>query len=114
MESKNRGINWTKELAGQSEKDHKFGGASLPSRFKVPVDLRFLYQPEGEIQNLGEEKMDCVSRAVCNAHESEMTYAYKNLLKEDDKKFLEDNGYIKDGKVVLSDVFIAILSGTVS
>ena len=109
---KNYGIDWKRELAERSDKDYKFlAGVSLPSVFAVPPELREKYLPLGERQNIGEDKMDCVSRAVCNWYESELNYAYDiGLLKE--KKWLEDNGYLENGKIVLSDVFIAIGSET--
>ena len=63
----NRGINWTKELAERSDKDFKhIRGISPISIFAIPPEKRENYLPIGERQNFGEEKMDCVSRGVCN------------------------------------------------
>ena len=114
MENKNRGINWSKELAERSDKDYKhLKGVSPISIFVIPKDLREKYLSKGERQNIGEEKMDCVSRAVCNNEENELNYAYdNNLLTDENRDFLETNGYIQDKRVVLSDVWVGLGSGT--
>ena len=115
MENKKYGLNWSKELAERDGTEYQhLKGVSPISIFAIPPDLRETYLPKGERQNIGEEKMDCVSRAVCNWYESELTYAYKNgLLTKDNEKWLDDNGYINsEGQIELSDVWVALGSGT--
>lgn len=111
----NKGINWTKELAERDGTEYKhLKGISPVSIFAIPVDLREKYLPKGELQNIGEEKMDCVSRAVCNWCESELNYACEiGLVSKENKKWLENSGYVdEEGRIVLSDVWVAIGSGT--
>jgi len=45
--------------------------------------------------------------------EAQFTYAYRNnLIKPENKKWLENNGYVKGDRVIFSDAFVAINSGT--
>lgn len=109
----NKGLNLQKEQEEIRGDEWRFGANSKPSLFAIGISARENYLPIGELQNIGSEKYDCVTRAYINKLEAEFTYAYQNnKLTLDNKKWLEDNGYVQDGKVVFSDAFIGILSGT--
>lgn len=109
----NRGLNLKKEIDEIRGDEWKFGANSKPSLFSIGIAVREQYLPEGELQHIGSEKYDCVTRAYVNKLEVEFTYAYQNnLLSEENKKWLEDNGYVLGNKIVFSDAFIGILSGT--
>ena len=90
-----------------------FGAASQTCIAAVPLEKRAQYLPEGELQNMGEEKSDCVTRAYLNILETKLTYVYETQkLMPQTRKWLEDHEYVQNGRVVLSDAFNAILSGT--
>lgn len=109
----NSNFNLEKELADQSEKDWKFGAASQPSLVTIPEDQRDAYLPVGETQfDQFTDFTDCASRSPVNHYEALFSYHYDHLIKPENKRWLEDNGYIQNGKVTFSDRFIAVLSGT--
>ena len=89
-------------------------GVSPTSIYFVPKEVRGAYLSRNENQNIGEEKMWCVTAAFHNWAENELTSAYNNsLLSKDDEAWLEGAGYInEDGQIELSDSFVAIGSGT--
>ena len=101
-----------KELADISEKDWVFGALSQPGIVSIPYDERERYLPHGELQNIGEEKYDCASRSPNNHLEALFTYHYDHNMHPDNKKWLEQNGYVVWGRVLFSDAFVAINSGT--
>ena len=74
------------------------------------------YLPTDERQRkYGLETMSCVTFSACNVIETLMNYKLAhNLISEDNKKWLQDNGYIVDSKLNFSDRFIALLSFTSS
>lgn len=109
----NTGLDLEKEKQNVDGTEWQFGSLSPTCLFAVPPEERETYLPKGELQNIGEEKSGCVSRAYVNALEMKFTYAYhKGLIKPENKKWLEDNGYVVDGKIVFADANIEILSGT--
>lgn len=111
--ARNYGIDLSKESVDQQGDEWKFGALSPKCLFAVPEEKRTEYLPDGEFQNIGEEKFGCVSRGYLNILETKFNYAYKSgLLLPDNKRWLEDTGYIENGKVTFSDAFIEILSGT--
>ena len=73
-EIKNHGLNWAKELSEQSSEDWKLGGTGLTCMAEIPEEEREKYLPKGELQNIGEEKMDCVSRGIMNVLEMKFNY----------------------------------------
>lgn len=103
-----------RELAEQSEKDWVFGAASQPGVVSIPPSLRAQYLPAGETQfDQYADFTDCASRSPVNHLEAQLTYHYQNGgMRPENKKWLEDTGFIQNGKVTLSDRYIAILSGT--
>lgn len=114
----NTGLDLQREQAEQSNKDWQFGAVSQPCLVSIPEDQREYYLPPGELQNIGEEKMDCASRAPLNILEAKFTYAYNNnKFSPANMKWLAQNGYIdfdEEGHrfISFSDAFVAINSGT--
>ena len=109
----NRGLDLVREQQEQSVKDWQFGAFSAAGVINVPLAERSKYLPAGERQNVGEEKNDCATRSPINHLEVQFNYGYiKKTFKPENLKWLEDNGYIENGRVVFSDRMIAILSNT--
>lgn len=113
----NSHFNLEKEKADVRDEDHVFGatdGASIPCiSASMPEHQRVKYLPAGEVQRGKEDTMDCASRSPVNILETKFTYLLQNgLLTEDNEQFLRDNGYVVNERVVFSDAFIAITSGT--
>lgn len=102
-----------RELAEQSDKDWVFGSDSEPGVVFIPEKERTQWLPVGELQfSGGVDYTDCASRSPVNHLESLFSYHYAHTMKPENKKWLEDQGYIQDGKVTFSDRYIAVLSGT--
>lgn len=113
MEIKSHGLNLELELQSRTPSDWVFGSVAAPSLFQIPEAQRQVYLPNGELQNIGEEKYFCATAGPLNVIEAKLNYAYvNNLFKAETKKWLEDNGYVNGGKIELSDSFNAIKSGT--
>ena len=106
----------------QLEKDHsedadytdqKFGAALPTCLALIPEDKRLDYLPQGESQNLGEDKINCASRSPIEYIETKLNWLYKNgKLTLNEVRFFIDNGYVQEEKIKLSDAYPAILSGT--
>lgn len=110
---KNYGYNHSLELAHQSDKDWRFGAFSPTCLGSIPENERNTYLPQGEIQAGQEDMMDCATRAALNVLETKFTYlVQKKLLTQNNLNWLNENGYVQNGKVILSDRFVAINSGT--
>lgn len=110
---KNYGVNLEKEKAEQSEKDWLFGSNSPICASRIPEEIIHLYLPKGEIQRGAEDTMDCGSRSPNNKIETLLQYLFDNGKLGVLAEWLIDNGYVTDeGKIELSDAYIAILSGT--
>jgi hypothetical protein len=110
---KEYGLNLEKEAAELDGTEWKFGGFSQPCIASIPEEERENLLPIGEVQVAQTDLMDCASRAVANIAEAKLTYLYrKDKLTLDNRLFLEGNGYVIGDRVVLSDAFIAIKSGT--
>src|SRR3990167_2747148 len=77
---KNYGLNLKKELADRKPEDYQLGGTKKECVALIPNEVRQLYLPEGELQNIGEEKMDCVSRGFNNNLEAKFNYLLRNNL----------------------------------
>ena len=105
------GLNLKLEEEQQQPTDYIFGATSVPCLASIPLEARYDYLPIGEIQNKGSEKNDCATRSPLNILETKFNY----LLDRGELKnvqWLKDNGYIEDGRIVFSDRFVAINSGT--
>jgi len=110
---KNYGLNLDLELKHASNDDWVFGGFSIPCLASIPEPDRIKYLPIGEVQRGKEDMMDCATRGPINILETKFNYLYRtNKLIPENKKWLEDNGYINNNNIEFSDAFIAILSGT--
>lgn len=109
---KNYGLNLVLEKEHQSEEDWVFGSTSQKCIATIPEYLRIDYLPEGEKQHGREDMADCASRSVVNIIETKLNYLYQEGIDLNFSEWLEKKGYIMNGKVAISDAFIAIKSGT--
>lgn len=102
----------------QRERDEQRGdewqyGAIAKDLAAVPYESRTQYLPVGVLQyNNVMDTNGCASRAYLNILETKLDYFYDNGMHPAIKKWLDDNGYRKDGKFALCDAFIEILSKT--
>lgn len=104
MKQINHGLNWELEKQQQSENDWVFGTVSpVCLAENIPATERDRYLPKGELQNIGEEKMDCSTRAAINILETKFNWLLKNgKLSDENIKWLYENGYIileENGKI---------------
>jgi len=111
---KNHGLDLQKEANDQSDKDYVYRIGASKSCISQKVSNLSSYYPIGEVQKTSKgDMMDCASREPVNDHETKVTgLVTEKILHYSTIKWLLDNGYIINGRVVLSDAFIAILSGT--
>ena len=94
-EVKQYGFNLELEKAHSKPEDYVFGAFSLPDMAQIPEEEREKYLPKGELQNIGEEKMDCASRAPLNILEAKFNYLIRNgKLSAENVEWLYNNGYI--------------------
>ena len=109
----NHGINLAKEYADRRSSDLPLGGTKKKCAALIPTGERHLYLPTGELQNIGEEKMDCVARGFNNNLETKFNYLLKNnLLPPAHLDFFEKNRFITPRGIEFSDAFVAIKSNT--
>lgn len=109
----NRGLDLEKEKRDVKPTQWVFGAASLPCIAIIPPDLRQSFLPRGEVQKGTEDFMDCASRGPLNILEAKLTYLYQTgQMNANNRWFLQKHGFIKDGKIELSDRYVAIKSGT--
>ncbi len=97
------------------EEDYIAGEATGIDYFVRVMDSNWeQWLPKGELQRKGrEDTMSCVTFSALNTLETQLNYMIdKGTIDIDAMNFLYQNGYIEDGKVNLSDRFIAILSNT--
>ena len=79
--------------------------------FKIKTDSWTDYLAEPEIQKYQTfDTMSCTTQAVLNSLEAQFNYLLEN--KKLNKEWLQEKGYIKNGKVQFSKRYIAKLSGT--
>ena len=96
----NHGFNIQKEIAEQSTQDWVFGVGEQIRGLAENIDF-IKYLPVGEVQKGVEDTMDCTTRSLVNILETKFTYLYHNkLLSKENLKWLEDKGYVVDGRVV--------------
>lgn len=108
----NRGIDIAREQAEQDGTEYKVGAMTPVCLAAIPVLDRMKYLPDGELQYGVEDFMDCATRAPINILAAKFTYHYQNGMLPENKRWLEDHGYVQNGRVDFSDRFIAILSNT--
>lgn len=110
---KNYGINLEKEKLEQDGTEYIFGAYSSPCITDIKEEEREQYLPKGERQDIGEEKMDCATRAPINKLELKFNWLLKNKkLLPENEQWLRENGYITENGIEFSDRFNATLSGT--
>lgn len=110
---KNYGLNLQLEREHSSPEDWTFGAFSTPCIATIPENDRVKYLPVGEVQRGAEDMMDCATRGPINVLETKFNFLYQNdKITPENRAWLEKNGYVQDGKVLFSDAYIAILSGT--
>ena len=109
---RNTGFNLGRQLREKKPTDYKLG--AMTPRCLVPVskDEFLKYLPPGEVQVGKEDFSDCASRSPINNLEAKLTKFITIYPNHDFTKWLYSKGYVVSGKVLLSDRFIAILSGT--
>lgn len=101
------------ERQQQAPEDYIFGAESKPCIALIPEELRDQYLPIGEVQAGKQDTGACATITPTNLLESKCNYLYSNnLIKPENRKWLEDNNYAKDGKITFSDAFNSILSGS--
>ncbi len=101
-----------KELFEQRGDEWRFGSIAKDLAL-LPKAERTKYLPDGVLQfNDVFDSYGCASRAPLNVLEAKLTRFYDHGMHPELKKWCDDNGYRVDGKFVLSDNFIEILSGT--
>lgn len=107
------GLNLRKQREDQRPTDWRFGARSQPCLATIPESKRIRYLPDGEVQKGKEDFMDCATRGPINIFETKFNFLYaKKLLKPENRKWLEDHGYVQKRKITFSDRFIAIKSRT--
>lgn len=112
---KNYGFNAIQESLDRDGKEWQFGSASQPCIALIPKAERRAYLPLTEMQDAAGGRMNCASHSPNNLLAAKFTYAYqKNIFTPENKKWLEDNGYVKDNRVDFNNRFLAIMSGTTS
>ena|SRR3990167_10836873 len=110
---KNYGFNVEKERLSQDGSEWIFGGFSEPCIASIPEEERQAYLPDGELQRGKDDMQDCASRGPINILEAKFTYLLrKKKLLSSNEKWLRDMGYVEGNRVLFSDAFIAIKSGT--
>ena len=115
MNEKNYGLNLELEKAHQKETDWLLGAAPVKCIALIPHGERDVYLPKGERQNIGEEKMDCASRAPLNILETKFYWLLKNnLLPLEHNHWLINNAYVdaETKRIEFSDAFVAINAKT--
>jgi len=115
MPNYNYGFNLEKEIADRSDEDHIFGSDAIPS-LAEGIDYK-KYLPKGELQNIGEEKMDCASRSPLNILETKFNYLIiEKIISKENISWLRENKYFRVEQdfmgIEFSDAYIAIKSGT--
>ena len=111
---KQYGLDLVKELLDRRPEDWEYlGGVSQKCIAQIPLEERESCLPKGERQDIGEEKMDCASRAPANLLETKFNWLHnQNLLPKKAVSFLAKNGYVTPWGIEFSDAFVAIKSGT--
>jgi len=108
----NTGLDLKKELEHDSSSDYKYGAFSPVPVVNIPISLRAKYLPDGELQKAKEDTKSCATYAPTEKLEADFTYFYQTTMQAENKKWLEDNGYVNNNHITFSKRFIAILSGT--
>lgn len=108
----NNGLDLDRERAEQTGDEWIFGALSQSGIVSIPLAVRELYLPIGEVQGGKQDFADCATRSPTNHLEALFTFHYQHNMRQENKVWLEMNGYVHDNRIVFSDRFNAILSGT--
>lgn len=100
-------------ISGMNDTDYHVALRGADPEVFAGVDLR-LYRSARQWQTgKNGDKMHCVSRDRANNQESWLNWMYQNnKMAEKSRKFLEDNGYIMNGKIELNVRALSQWSGT--
>ncbi len=113
MQKINNGLNLELEALHQNGTERQFSAFSPAALISIPEAIREDFLPVGEEQNIGEEKFDCASRGPLNILAPVFTYGFtRKLFKPENIQWLEEKGYLLNGKIDFSDRFTANMSGT--
>ena len=101
-------------LDNRTDERDLFFGANERVNHKYTVSDWLPYYSVGELQHgTYFDTMSCVTFATLNILEAKFNYLLdENILSDDNLKWLNEKGYIENGKFNFSDRFIASLSGT--
>lgn len=100
------------ERSAQDGTEYQFGAIQKDLAI-IPVLERSKYLPEGVLQfSQLMDSQGCASRAPINALEAKFTYFLDHGMHPDLKRWMEKNGYIKNGRALFDDNYIEILSET--
>lgn len=109
----NNGLNLTLEREHQDGTEWKFGALSQPGIVSIPPTERVTYLPLGRLQYDSQSDFyDCATRSPINHLEALFSYHYMHDMREENKAWLKEKGYIEGSRVVFSDRYISILAGT--
>ena len=114
-QSKNRGFNEEIESLSQNGSEWVFGSESVEFIYTIKdAKDRILNLPVGEVQKGEEDTMDCATRGPINILEMLFTHAVRTQqMSRGNIIWLYEKGYVDaDERVVFSDAFNAIKSGT--
>lgn len=102
----------SKERAEQDGSEWIFG-AIQTDLAAVPMNVRLQYLPAGVLQfNNLMDTNGCASRGPNNILETKLDWFYDNGMHHALKDWFDKNGYRVNGKFVLCDAYLEILSGT--
>lgn len=111
--NQNRGIDWARELAEQSDKDYPLGASWLSCMAEIPPEERRQYLPKGFVQVGTEDWMCCASAGPHALLKLKFNYLIeKKKLSFSNLAWLHEKGYIVDGDFESSVRFTAIKSNT--
>lgn len=108
----NHGLNIDLENEHQDGSEWQFGALSLDCIADIPVDERKEWLPQGELQFGTEDFMDCTTRGPVNIYEAKFFYLFRGGMRPENRSWLKEKGYEKDGRITFSDRFISIKART--
>ncbi len=107
-----RNFSEAKEQAAQNGTEYLYGAVQTDLA-AVPVADRLIYVPAGVLQyNMVMDTNGCASRGPLNILETKLDYFYDHGMHPNLQQWCDEQGYRVNGKFVLCDAFIEILSGT--
>lgn len=108
-----KGLDLNRERREQDGSEWTFGALSPVGLAVIPTTERAEHLPLGEPQYGVEDFQDCATRAPINILETQFNWLlHSGKILPENERWLDDNGYIVDGRITFSDRYIAILAGT--